>query len=91
MFYYSQRTNQLANVVTPEIQRRFQEECAWERMKPCLISIYTNTYTADELRVYVEFYSSPAGRSRRERSRKTSKEIGEFLDKKAIELGAPRF
>jgi hypothetical protein len=39
-----------------------QSEMSWEKMKDDYISVYTSTFTEEELSELVKFYESPAGR-----------------------------
>lgn len=52
----------------PELEQRMEEMVAlvkeivtWERMKPHLVTAYTEVFTESELRELTEFYASPIG------------------------------
>lgn len=49
--------------VTAKAIDEMAQEMSWEKLKDDYIAIYAETYTEEELRGLVAFYSSPAGRA----------------------------
>ena len=84
--YRSIRSTSLAGATDHTLQDRFEAEFTWQKVEPHFLTIYTNTYSPDELRALVDFYSSPTGKVRNDRWKQTRDKMSVFLEQQRREL-----
>lgn len=69
-----------------EIMDMISAEMSWDNLKDDYIGIYSDTFTADELRGIIEFYKSPVGQKFVEKMPELQRRSMELSQKQTLEL-----
>ena len=58
----------IANQLADKLYSQSQKTLAWDKLQPVYSKIYSDVFTAEEVKAQIDFYSSPAGHSTLQKS-----------------------
>lgn len=69
-----------------KIQQIVKDSVSWDKMKPVIVEVYSETYTDEELDGILAFYRSPSGRALVAKSPELMTRVMNLMQKQMIDL-----